>query len=126
MADAGRPYITIDWKVVDSLLEAGCKGYGISAYIGIHHDTLYDRCVKEKGMSFSDYSAKMRAKGDSMLEVAQFKNAMNGNTSMQIWLGKQRLGQKEQISNQQENPYAQKIAEIQRNPEDLVGRSVEL
>lgn len=99
---AGRKFITIDWNKIDELLVAGCRGPGIAAHFGCHPDTLYDRCVSEKKMSWTDYSATMRAKGDSMLEDAQFKNAMNGNCSMQIWLGKQRLGQREEPKSENE------------------------
>lgn len=31
--------------------------------------------------------------GDNLLRAAQYKAAMGGNTTMLIWLGKQRLGQ---------------------------------
>jgi hypothetical protein len=88
--------IPIDWKKVDSLLQSGCNGSEVADYLGIHHDTLYNRCQQEKHMLFSQYAAKLRSKGDALLREAQHKNAVeHNNTSMQIWLGKQRLEQKE-------------------------------
>ncbi len=92
---AHRPLIPIDWDKVDELLEAGCPGTEIAASLGIHSHTLYDRTEAEKGITFSQYSAEKRSKGDSKLRTAQFFNALSNNTTMQIWLGKQRLGQKE-------------------------------
>lgn len=36
-----------------------------------------------------------KQEGRASLRRAQFKSALNGNTSMQIWLGKQLLGQRD-------------------------------
>ena len=92
---AGRNTITVDWDEVDRYLVGGSNGVQIAAMLGICNDTLFRRCEEDHKMTFSDYAAKKRAKGDSYLHNAQFKAAMKGNTSMLIWLGKQRLGQKE-------------------------------
>lgn len=91
---SGRKPIPIDWKTVDSLLEAGCSGIQVAGYLNINQETLYDAVVREKKMSFTDYSVKNRAKGDSLLLAKQFESAIKDkNISMQIWLGKQRLNQ---------------------------------
>ncbi|MDH4127146.1 MAG: hypothetical protein OEV44_00220 [Spirochaetota bacterium] len=90
-----RPKANIDWKIVDQLLEASCEGTEIAAYIGIDNDTLYKRCKTDNKMCFSEYLQQKKAKGDSMLKTKQFKIAMEGDKAMLIWLGKQRLGQKD-------------------------------
>lgn len=46
--------------------------------------------------NFSDLIAKGRAETKQALRRAQLKNALGGNTSMQIWLGKNILGQTDQ------------------------------
>lgn len=93
---AGRAEITIDWKQVENLLMAGCSGAEIAASLGMHPETLYDRVVKEFKISFTDYSYKYKQKGDSLLKAKQFESAIKDkNIPMQIWLGKQRLGQKD-------------------------------
>lgn len=89
----GRKKAVIDWRRVDKLLEAGCNGVEISANLGIHSNTLYERCKVDNKCDFSDYAATKRASGDSLLRTAQFKAAMAGDKSMLIWLGKQRLNQ---------------------------------
>lgn len=91
----GAKHIPINWDEVDVSLISGSSGVEIAAMLGCHKDTLYDRCQEEKGMAFSLYSAYLRQKGDTLLRKAQFKNAMQGNTTMQIWLGKVRLKQTE-------------------------------
>jgi hypothetical protein len=90
-----RPTIPIDWEKVDELLEYGCTGVEIAARLGITGETLYERTQREKGASFSLYANEKRAKGDTLLREYQFKQAKKGNITMLIWLGKQRLGQKE-------------------------------
>ena len=86
--------IQIDWDKVDELLEAGCDGTQIAAFLGCHEDTLYNRCQEEKNLAFSAYKAQKRAKGDSALLTAQFEAAVKEkDRGMLIWLGKQRLGQ---------------------------------
>jgi hypothetical protein len=93
MSSAGRPLTPIDWDVVGEWLMKGCSGVQIAAILGVHHETLYDRCVAEHGVYFSQFSLKYKSKGDSLLHAAQFDAALKGNTSMLIWLGKQRLDQ---------------------------------
>jgi len=95
MQVTGRPRIEIDWDKVDSMLRAQCSGMEIADALGIHKDTLYDRTVIDKGMSFSDYSASRQSGGKGLLRHAQFKKAMSGNHPMLIWLGKQYLKQKD-------------------------------
>ena len=90
-----RPKVDIDWKKVDKLLEADCEGTEIAAYLGIVPNTLYRRCEADHKISFSKYLQEKKAKGNSLLKVKQFDAAMSGDKTMMIWLGKQRLGQKE-------------------------------
>lgn len=88
--------VNIDWDIVDALLEAGCDGVHVAAYFGVHPDTLYNRCKEENNTDFSTYKAEKRAKGDLKLFVAQFDAAVKEkDRAMMIWLGKQRLGQKD-------------------------------
>ena len=98
---AGRPKIDINWDEVEKYLIAGVSGQHIADTLGIHADTLYSRCKEIYKMNFSDYSAKKRQKGNSMLHYKQFQTAMGGNVSMLVWLGKQRLGQKEDPKGQE-------------------------
>ncbi len=92
--------IPIDWNRVEKLLMAGCSGVEIASYLGIHHDTLYDACQREKDVAFSVFSVGFRQKGDSLLREAQYNVALGDETrdiapdkSMLIWLGKNRLEQ---------------------------------
>lgn len=92
-----RPKKEIDWKKVDELLEAQCHGTEIAAYFGIHEDTLYKRVQDKYSMGFSAYSQQKKARGKAALKLAQWENAKDGNTPMQIWLGKNHLDQKDKV-----------------------------
>jgi hypothetical protein len=91
----GRSEVTIDYKEVDKLLQAGCDGIAIAGIIGIHKDTFYDRVKRDKGVSYTDYSRAQRDIGDSKLLTAQYDKALAGSETMLIWLGKNRLKQRE-------------------------------
>jgi hypothetical protein len=90
-----RPEKPIDWKKVDDLLMAGCLGTEICAHFDMHHETFYNRVKDEYGMGFTAYAAEKRQRGDSILRAKQFETALKGNVTMQIWLGKNRLNQRE-------------------------------
>lgn len=88
--------IQIDWEKVAYLLEAGCSGVQVAQSLGIHENTLYLRCKDEQQMDFVAFRAKNRAKGDSKILVAQYEAAVkDGDKTMLIWAGKQRLDQSE-------------------------------
>jgi len=89
----GTNRITIDWEFVDKKLANFWEGTEIASALGINKETLYDRVKKKFKIDFSDYKAQKRAKGESVLREIQLKTAMDGNVTMQIWLGKQYLGQ---------------------------------
>ena len=93
----GRPKYVIDWSLVDELLEADCEGTEVAAYLGIAADTLYDRCVKENGVIFSAYLREKKAKGNTTLKQKQYETAMDGDKTMLIWLGKNRLNQRDKL-----------------------------
>lgn len=113
----GRPEIEIDFKKVDELLIAGCSGVEVSAFLGIHHDTLYDRVEAKFGVSFSNYSASKRSKGDSMLRAVQFQKAMNKDNMMLIWLGKNRLKQKDKENDETD----EQMLELKKKFDDFMG-----
>ena len=91
-----RPEKPIDWSIVDKLLQAHTPGTEISASFDMHPETFYDRVQKEFGIGFTEYCAKKRKKGKNNLRLAQLKNALEGNTTIQIWLGKNWLAQRDE------------------------------
>jgi len=97
-----RPEKHLDWSVVDKLLQAHTPGTEIAASFDMHPNTFYRRVEKEFNCGFDEYCAQKRSKGKNNLRLAQLKNALEGNTSMQVWLGKNWLGQKDEPKDEKE------------------------
>lgn len=96
---AHRSQIPIDWERVDEMLACGCIGTEIAACMGMHPDTLYRRVEETFSLGFTAYATQKRSVGEKLLRETQFKKACGiskkGDNTLLIWLGKQRLGQKE-------------------------------
>lgn len=107
----GCPLSEIDWKRVDLYLKAGCLGTEIAPHFGICEDTLYRRCEAKFGMTFSAYSRQKKSVGEANLRVKQYDSAMGGNTTLLIWLGKQRLDQRDSDKEKDKLPPLDAIVE---------------
>ena len=100
----GRPEIPIDKKTFEKLCMLQCTKKEIADFFDCSDDTITNWCLKnyvdEDGnpMNFSDTYEKKSAGGKISLRRMQWKSAENGNVSMQIFLGKQYLGQKDEKS----------------------------
>ena len=99
---AGRPKSDINWDRVDELLMAGCPGTHIAMHLGIAPETLYRRCLEENNINFEGYSRDKKKSGDDLLREHQYRKALGltdkGDNTLLIWLGKQRLEQRENPS----------------------------
>jgi hypothetical protein len=100
----GRNEIPIDWIVVDDFLMAGSPGTEIADFFGIHANTLYNRIQEKYNCGFSEYCQQKKSSGEAMLRKQQFHKALgltkDGDNTLLIWLGKQRLGQTEKQEGQ--------------------------
>ncbi len=85
----------IDWNQVGEYLKAQCSGVEIANLIGIHENTLYNRCKEDLGLEFVAFSQQKKAEGKEALRKKQYDVAMQGDKTMLVWLGKQLLGQKD-------------------------------
>ena len=75
----------IDTKQVQKLSSYGCTNREIASFFGCSEDLIKK--------SYSSFLTKGRDKGKIRLRQMQWRSAENGSVSMQIWLGKQVLGQ---------------------------------
>lgn len=96
----GRPKIQWsdnDWQRFDSLCAIQCTQEEICSVMGVTDKTL-TRLLQEKyNESFSEVYKRKSANGKMSLRRIQFEIAKGGNATMAIFLGKQYLGQKDQI-----------------------------
>ena len=92
----GRPLLDVDTKVIEAMAHAGSPNVEIAEYLSISVDTLTGR--------FSEILGKRRAGRKSRLRQLQMRSAEDGNVVMQIWLGKQELGQRDKAEVEHSTP----------------------
>lgn len=92
----GRPvraFTPQDWETVDKLCSLMCTAQEIAGFLDVSVDTLYRRIKETHDCTFAEYFDQKKVGAQIALRRAQWQSAMNGNVSMQIFLGKQYLGQ---------------------------------
>lgn len=89
----GRPKKEIDKKLFESLCGIFCTKDEIASIMECSEDTISRWCQNEYGESFADTYKKKSSRGKASLRRMQFKSAEAGNVTMQIFLGKNYLGQ---------------------------------
>lgn len=104
-----RPQIPIDADEVIKLASIGCSNSEIAAFFDCSEDTIERR--------FAGELAKGRENGKTRLRRLQWQSATKGNVVMQIWLGKQMLGQKDRQEIDQTNKNIE--IKIDKDDEDL-------
>jgi hypothetical protein len=83
----GRPRIILDQERIAELVGKGYTVEWVADYFNVHVDTLY--------VNYSDSLRKGYAFRNGCLQAKQFENAITGNATLQIWLGKQWLKQRD-------------------------------
>lgn len=96
MARTGRPKKNIDEKQFESLCGLQCTLEEICGWFGVCSDTLESWCKRTYKMNFSEVFKQKRSVGKISLRRSQWRLAEK-NANMAIWLGKQYLGQKDQV-----------------------------
>lgn len=93
MAKMGRPKKEIEKKTFENLCGIFCTEEEIADVFECSIDTINRWCKETYGETFAETYKKKNAKGKVSLRRFQFKAAEKGNPTMQIWLGRQYLGQ---------------------------------
>jgi len=99
MAATGRPKKDVDFEKIDGLCKYHCTAQEIVAHLklfdyDVSYNTIERRIKEEFDVTFGEYiEQKHAAYAKPALRRMQWKSAETGNVSMQIWLGKQYLGQ---------------------------------
>ena len=100
----GRPQAEIDLEQVERLAAIDCTEPELAAVLGIDYATW--KRHKKRNPDIVETVERGKENGKASLRRLQWKTASEGNPTMQIWLGKQRLGQqdKKHIEQQQLEP----------------------
>ena len=96
MAKMGRPQKEIDADQFEKLCYLQCTLGEIASFFECSEDTIERWAKRQYGITFADAYKRYSAGGKISLRRWQFKQAEH-NVSMAIWLGKQLLGQREQV-----------------------------
>jgi len=86
----GRPKKFVDLELVEKLAHIQCTYGEIASTLGVSVDTL------QRNKNFAATYKRGAEGGRKSLRRMQFESANKGNIVMQIWLGKQYLGQSDQ------------------------------
>lgn len=116
----GRPRAIIDLATVRNAALIGATADEIAVILGISRASFYARMAEEPAIA--DAMEDGRATGKTTLRRAQWRAAVGqpgsdrvraipGNVTMQIWLGKQMLGQRDKVEHA-----------VDETLEDLLGR----
>ena len=92
----GRPKKEIDKKIFENLCGLQCTLEEIAGVFDCSADTIERWCKREYGETFAETYKKHSAKGKTSLRRIQFKLAEK-SAAMAIFLGKNYLGQKDNI-----------------------------
>src|SRR5436190_4593701 len=88
----GRPRKFVDLEMVERLAHLQCTQEEISSALGVSVDTL------TRHKYFAEIFKRGTENGRKSVRRMQFESATKGSVAMQIWLGKQYLGQSDHFS----------------------------
>jgi hypothetical protein len=91
---AGRKRNPIDLVALEAMCSVFATDVEIASFFGVHVDTIGNLKKREP---YASTIAKGKAKGKLSLRRAQFDAAIKGNATMLVWLGKQVLGQRDEL-----------------------------
>ena len=95
----GRPRKEINMQQLIAAAQIQCTAEECAALFDCCADTLDARLKEEGYQGFSEFYKIHSQNGKSSLRRLQWKSAQDGNVSMQIWLGKQMLNQRDKVEN---------------------------
>ena len=81
----------IDWELVQKLAHIQCTQAEIATAVGVSVDTLH------RHPEFAEVHKRGAEGGRKSIRRMQFESATKGSIAMQIWLGKQYLGQRDNL-----------------------------
>ena len=97
MGKRGPKLTQVDWKMLTKMAAIQCTGEEMASLLDIDYDTLQRACKRDHGIKFADWIGQKRLGGRSSLRKLQYNSAQGGNITMQIWLGKNWLGQTDKL-----------------------------
>ena len=113
----GRPKIPINEDEFKKLCKIQCTLLEIASFFDCCDDTINNWCKETYGETFSVVYKRFSASGKISLRRYQFKLAEN-NVTMAIWLGKQWLGQRDEVDMNHNVDGSARVVIVDDVPED--------
>ena len=93
-----------DFERIINMIRIHCTKEEIASVFQMSPDTL-GRRIQDRGYeNFADLYKRYSGEGAASLRRAQWQLAQNGNATMLIWLGKQILGQRDNLDHRHSGP----------------------
>ena len=92
-----KPLHQLDYTKLDAMCAIHCTGEECAAILNIDYDTLNKALKRDGHKGFTEYFRIKGSNGKMSLRRKQYDQAMSGNATMLIWLGKQWLAQSDKI-----------------------------
>ncbi len=99
----GRPKKEFDKSIFENLCNIHCTKSEISDVFECDENTVNAYCKRTYNTTFSVVYKRLSSNGKVSLRRMQWKSAENGNVAMQMFLGKQYLGQKDNPETEEED-----------------------
>lgn len=93
----GRPKSVLNWKEFEYLCSIGCTLDEIAGFFQVCKRTLQEKVKEEFGETFTERYEKLSQGMKVSLRRRQFQVAMEGDTNMLKFLGKNVLGQRDKL-----------------------------
>lgn len=99
----GNKKLKVDLDKAADLFSKWCPQTEVAAALGVSVDTLERRVWDAKKLKLAEFARECKEKGNIPLRAKQLEVALKGNVTMLIWLGKQRLDQREPDAKERED-----------------------
>lgn len=110
----GRPRKPIDQREFEKLCAMQCTETEICDWFGVTDKPLNIWCKETYGVTFSEIFKQKRSTGKISLRRTQWHLAEK-NATMAIWLGKQYLGQRDEVAIENtNNEFLQALTDLAR------------
>jgi hypothetical protein len=106
----GPKKIQVDYAQLEELCNIQATAEECAAVLGMSEDTLSRRIQEDHGIKFAEYRKKHSLAGKASLRRMQWRSAQRGSVPMQIFLGKNDLGQSDKATIAGEDGGAVKVA----------------
>lgn len=93
----GRPKSVFNWREMEYLCSIGCTLEEIAGFFQLASSTVMEKVKEEYGLTFNQYYERHSQGIKVALRRRQLRAAMDGDTQMLKFLGKNILGQKEKV-----------------------------